>query len=293
MVVDEFVTKSETRNTVMLYRQWGSLWCANFWLSMPYQHSCLLCIKTRILSGTSWSFTIKNLQNLCSQLLQPSVTKFVSQNDVLCLFSQFPLLLISSVWYTSLRSTYGQHAAKMADVVLSIDRPLVNVQPHGHSCLVRDCSITMTHWPPNKPNNTSARFYQRVHCLQQLCWLYFLSSWACFLILRLPRLPLVSWWWTMGTTLCLDSGRIPKRWPRNSTRFVRQPSHHNPKRHNGLGRWKRRNIFSIALADHPKWQHNHIVWAKVGDDDMPHVDFLLHRPIKIDTHPQGRPACPT
>jgi cyclophilin family peptidyl-prolyl cis-trans isomerase len=46
--------------------------------------------------------------------------------------------------------------------------------------------------------------------------------------------------------------------------------------------------FFIALADHPEWKHQHTVFGNVVLEDMPHVDALLQRPLRL-TKPKQPP----
>ena len=61
------------------------------------------------------------------------------------------------------------------------------------------------------------------------------------------------------------------------------PENHRPIIERGMVAWAGGMggpHFFIALADHPEWQHDHTVWAKVLDKDMLKVDLLLQRPLK-------------
>lgn len=67
------------------------------------------------------------------------------------------------------------------------------------------------------------------------------------------------------------------------------PENHRPIIRRGMVAWAGGNggpHFFIALADHPEWQHDHTVWARVVEEDMDNVQLLLQRPLKTITPKQ-------
>ncbi|KAL7546685.1 hypothetical protein ACHAWF_010012 [Thalassiosira exigua] len=85
-----------------------------------------------------------------------------------------------------------------------------------------------------------------------------------------------------GPPYALVQGGFPNR---KVTHVEREE--HRPPVERGMVAWAgpRGTHFFVALADHPEWGHEHTVWGRVLEEDMPSVDALVReRPLNVLEH---------